>query len=111
MIQKLKQRSFKYFILLVICLLLPLIGFFVYATRFQTGFFAFLTLALLINILLLSLFFHRLKNRRSLLKLQREEFSEKANVLKVDLENEVAAMLLFAGRSSPIPSSRFLSRS
>ncbi len=95
MIQKLKQRSFKYFILLVICLLLPLIGFFVYATRFQTGFFAFLTLALLINILLLSLFFHRLKNRRSLLKLQREEFSEKANVLKVDLENEVAAIAAF----------------
>lgn len=95
MTQKLKQRSFKYFTLLVLSLLLPLIGFFVYATRFQTRFFTFLALALLFNVLLLAHFFRRLKNRRSLLKLQREEFVENTNVLKVDLENESLVISAF----------------
>ena len=81
--------------MLVTVLLLPLAGFFVYAIRFRTGFFTFLTLALLFIILLLSLFFRRLKNRRSLLKLQREEFFAKVNVVKVELENESGAIDAF----------------
>lgn len=95
MIQKLKQRSFKHSALLVAALFLPLLGFFIYATRSQRDFFPVLTLALLANILLLLFFLRRLKLRRSLLKLQREEYSEKANLLKVELENEARAIAAF----------------
>ena len=95
MIQKLKQRSFKYYALLVVSLLFPLVGFFIYATQYQTSFFSFIALALLVNILLLSLFYRRLKMKKSGLKLQREEFFEKANVLKADLEKESGVMAAF----------------
>lgn len=95
MIQKLRQRSFKYYALLVASLLLPLAGFFVYATQYQTSFFSFIIIALLVNILLLSLFYRRLKMKKSALKLQREEFFEKANVLKADLEKEAGVIGAF----------------
>ncbi len=88
MIQKLKQRSFKYYALLVVSLLLPLAGFFVYATRYQTGFFSFLALALLVNIFPLILFYRRLKQKRSEVKLQKEEFFERSNLLKSELDKE-----------------------
>jgi diguanylate cyclase (GGDEF)-like protein len=93
--QKLKQRSFKYYAFLVTSLLLPLAGFFVYATRYQTSFFSFIIVALLLNILLLSLFYRRLKTKKYGLKLQREEFFEKANVLKADLEREGQVIAAF----------------
>lgn len=95
MIQQPKQRSLKYYTFLVVSLLVPLIGFFIYATQYQTSFFAFITIALLVNILLLSLFYRRLKMKKSGLKLQREEFFEKANVLKADLENESLVIASF----------------
>jgi diguanylate cyclase (GGDEF)-like protein len=95
LIQKLKQRSFKYYAFLVVSLLFPLLGFFVYATQYQTSFFSFITIALLLNILLLSLFYRRLKMKKSGLKLQREEFFEKANVLKADLEKETQVIAAF----------------
>ncbi len=95
MIPRLKQRSSKYYILLVLSLLFPLIGFFVYATQYQTRFFSFLVIALLVNILLLFSFYRRLKNKKATLKIQREEFFEKANLLKEDLENEAAVINAF----------------
>ncbi len=95
MTPKLKQRSFKYYALLVVSLLGPLIGFFIYATRYQTRFFAFLTLAILVNIILLFLFYRRLKIKRSSLKLQREEFFEKANILKEELAKEAGVIVAF----------------
>jgi len=81
--------------LLVVSLLFPLVGFFVYATQYQTSFFSFIIIALLLNILLLSLFYRRLKMKKSGLKLQREEFFEKANVLKADLQKEEQVIAAF----------------
>lgn len=95
MIQKLKQRSFKYYALLVVSLLLPLVGFFIYAAQYQTRFFTFLAAALSINIILLFLFYRRLKLKRSELKLQREDFFEKANVMRVELQKEEGAINAF----------------
>lgn len=95
MTQKLKQRSFKYYAFLVVSLLFPLVGFFIYATQYQTSFFPFIVIALLVNILLLSLFYRRLKMKKSGLKIQREEFFEKANVLKADLEKESQVITAF----------------
>ena len=88
MIQKPKQRSFKYYVFLVVSLLLPLAGFFVYAVRYQTQLFPLLMLALLVNIFPLIIFYRRLKQKRSEVKLQKEEFFEKSNLLESELDKE-----------------------
>ncbi|MEI8012607.1 MAG: GAF domain-containing protein, partial [Candidatus Omnitrophota bacterium] len=88
MIQKLKRRSFKYYAFLVVSLLVPLAGFFIYAIRYQSGLFPFLTLALLVNIFPLVFFYRRLKQKKSQVQLQKEEFFEKSNLLESELDKE-----------------------
>ncbi len=95
MIQKLKQRSFKYYAFLIVSLFLPLVGFFVYAAQYQIRFFTILAVALSVNIILLFLFYCRLRSKKFELKLQREEFFEKANVLKVELQKEEGVINAF----------------
>ncbi len=95
MIQKPKQRLSRYFLFFVASLLVPLAGFFIYAVRFDVRFFFFLSVALSVNVTVLFLFYHRLKSKKASLKLQREEYFEKANLLKADLEKESAAIAAF----------------
>ncbi|MBF0619664.1 MAG: GGDEF domain-containing protein [Candidatus Omnitrophica bacterium] len=95
MIPKLKQRLSKYYLLLVASLLVPLAGFFVYATRYQNSFFAALVIALAINVVILFMFYRRQKRKRSSVKLQREEYFEKANILKADLQHEWEVITAF----------------
>jgi diguanylate cyclase (GGDEF)-like protein len=95
LIQKLKQRLSRYYFFLVVCLTLPLIGFFVYATHIQNSFFLLISSALVVNIIILTLFHRRLKKKRAAVKLQREEYFEKANVLKVGLAKEEQAINAF----------------
>lgn len=95
MIPQLKQQLSKYFILFVSGLLIPLIGFFIYATRVETRFFVFLALALFFNVVALFLFYRRLKRKKASVKLQREDYFEKANLLKADLEKENAQINAF----------------
>lgn len=97
MIQKPKQRLSKYYLLLVASLILPLVGFFVYATKFEKSFFAFLSLALFLNVIILILFHRRLKQKRAVVKLQREEFFEKTNLLRADLDKEKDVITAFRG--------------
>jgi len=72
-----------------------LVGFFIYATRFQNSFFLLISSALAINIIILTLFHRRLKKKRASVKLQREEYFEKANVLKDGLAKEEHAINAF----------------
>ncbi|MEI6438546.1 MAG: sensor domain-containing diguanylate cyclase [Candidatus Omnitrophota bacterium] len=95
MIQTPKPRSFKFLPFLVSSLLLLLAGFFVYATRVDTRFFVFLSLALAVNVAVLLFSYRRFKGRKAVLKLQREEYAEKANLLKADLQQEAAAIASF----------------
>ncbi len=95
MIRKLKQRLSNYYFILVASLALPLVGFFIYATRFQTSFFVLIAAALAVNIAILILFHRRLKRKRAAVKLQKEEFFEKANVMKADLVKEEQAINAF----------------
>ncbi len=88
MIPILKQRLSKYYFFFVISLFVPLAGFFIYAAQYETKFFIFLAFAFAVNILLLLKLHRRLKIKRSDVKLQKEEFFEKANLLKVDLDKE-----------------------
>lgn len=95
MIQKPKEQLSRYFLFLVASLLVPLAGFFAYAVRVEGRFFVFLSLALCVNIAALFLLYHRLKIKKSSFKLQREEYFEKANLLKADLEKERSAIAAF----------------
>lgn len=66
---------------------MPLAGFFVYATRNPAAYF-FLGLALLADIFLLVAFHRRLQKKQSHIALLKEEYFERANLLKVELQHE-----------------------
>ena len=66
---------------------MPLAGFFVYATRNPIAYF-FLAAALLVDIFLLIAFHSRLQRKQSQIVLLKEEYFEKANLLKAELRHE-----------------------
>lgn len=72
---------------MVFSFLVPLIGFFIYATKHHVAFY-FLSLALLADILLLIAFHFRLQKKQSTIVLEKEEYFERANLLKAELQNE-----------------------
>ncbi|MBF0485547.1 MAG: diguanylate cyclase [Candidatus Omnitrophica bacterium] len=95
MIQKLKQQLSRYYLFFVVSLFVPLVFFFIYASRYQTNFFAYLVIAFSINIIILVAFYRRLKRKKSQVKLQKEDFFERANMLKADLEREAQVISAF----------------
>ena len=66
---------------------MPLAGFFVYATQNPTAYF-FLVAALLADIFFLIAFHRRLQKKQSHIAVLKEEYFEKANLLKVELQHE-----------------------
>ncbi len=72
---------------MVFSFLIPLVGFFVYAAKYQGAFF-FLAAVLIINIIVLISFNKRLSKKQAHIVLQKEEYFEKANMLKAELSNE-----------------------
>ncbi|MBI3314414.1 MAG: sensor domain-containing diguanylate cyclase [Candidatus Omnitrophica bacterium] len=94
MIAKPKKPSFKLYALVAASFLLPLVGFFVYATRNPAAF-LFLAFALAVNIVLLVSFHRRLQKKQSVIVLQKEEYFEKANLLKGELEREAQTIESF----------------
>jgi diguanylate cyclase (GGDEF)-like protein len=83
-----KKQSSNLYLLVAFSFITPLIGLFVYATNYQITFFVFLGLALLVNITFLLTFHRRLVLKQSQINLQKEEYFEKANLLKAELEKE-----------------------
>lgn len=67
--------------------MVPLAGFFVYATK-NPGAYVFLAVALAADILLLMAFHRRYLKKQSQISLLKEEYFEKANLLKVELQHE-----------------------
>ncbi len=70
-------------------------GFFIYAARVQVDFFPFLSVALFVDVVVLGVFYRRLKKKKAVVKIQREEFFEKSNLLRADLEREGATIVAF----------------
>ena len=87
MIQKPKRPLSKLYFLVLFSFLVPLAGFFVYATQNKIAYF-FLATALLADIVLLIVFHSRLQKKQSQISLLKEEYFEKANLLKVELQHE-----------------------
>ncbi len=87
MIQKPKKPLFKLYFLVVFSFLVPLVGFFVYATQNHIAYW-FLAGGLFVEIFLLLLFHQRLMRKQSTISLQKEEYFEKANLLKAELDQE-----------------------
>ncbi len=91
MTQKPKRPLSKLYFLVLLSFFVPLAGFFVYATRNSVAY-VFLAVALLVNILLLVSFHARLQKKQSQIALQKEEYFEKANLLKNELHHEWEAI-------------------
>ncbi len=87
MIRKPKKPLSKLYFLVIFSFFVPLAGFFVYATRNPAAYF-FLAAALLVDIFLLVAFHRRLQKKQSQIVLLKEEYFEKANLLKVELQHE-----------------------
>lgn len=84
----------RLYFLVVFIFLGPLTGFFIYATRHHVAFF-FLSGALLVNIVLLISFHRRLQKKQSAIALQKEDYFERANMLRAELEHEAEAIASF----------------
>ncbi len=91
MTQKPKKPLSKLYFLVLFSFLVPLAGFFVYATRNSMAYF-FLAAALLVNIFLLIAFHGRLQKKQLDISVQKEEYFEKANLLKAELQHEWEAI-------------------
>lgn len=87
MIRKPKKPLSKLYFLVLFSFFVPLAGFFVYATRNPVAY-LFLAIALLADILLLVAFHRRIQNKQSQIALLKEEYFEKANLLKAELQHE-----------------------
>lgn len=77
--------------MVIFIFLLPLLGFFIYATSNPVAFF-FLAGALLADLVLLVLFHRRLQRKQSAIALQKEDYFERANLLKGELDRERQAI-------------------
>jgi len=87
LIQKPKKPLSKLYFLVLFSFVVPLAGFFVYATHNPIAYF-FLATALLADICLLIAFHARIQKKQSQIALLKEEYFEKANLLKADLQHE-----------------------
>ena len=87
MIRRPKKPLSKLYFLVLFSFFVPLAGFFLYATRNPTAYF-FLTAALLADIFFLVSFHHRLQKKQSQIVLVKEEYFERANLLKAQLQHE-----------------------
>jgi diguanylate cyclase (GGDEF)-like protein len=87
LIRKTKKPLSKLYFLVLFSFFVPLAGFFVYATHNPVAY-IFLVTALLADIFLLMAFHRRLQKKQSHIALLKEEYFERANLLKAELQHE-----------------------
>ncbi len=95
MTNKPKRQSSKLFLAVLASFFILLVGLFIYATNYQKTFFIFLGSVSLLNIFLLWSFHRRLVLKQSEINIQKEEYFEKANLLKGELDKEWKAIESF----------------
>lgn len=88
MTKKPKKLSSKSYLPFLLSVLFLLIGLFIYALHHQMAFFVLLAAGLAISTIILSIFHASLNRKKSKINLQKEEYFEKANLLKADLDRE-----------------------
>ena len=87
MIRKPKRPLLRLYFLVIFSFLVPLAALFIYATKHQVAF-LFIAFALMVNIALLIAFHRRLKGKQSVIALQKEDYFERANLLKAEIDQE-----------------------
>jgi len=93
--QKPKTQLFNFPLLPVAGLLIPLVGFFVFATVFEPKFFIFLTAGLVVCILYLIPLRNRLIEKQSEIGLQIQNYTEQTNLVEADIQRERIAIEAF----------------
>lgn len=95
MTNKPKPQSSSLFLPVLLSFLLLFAGLFFYATYYQITFLILFGSALIFSIILLWSFHRQLVLKQSEIKIQKEEYFEKANLLKSDIDQEWAAIESF----------------
>lgn len=95
MTQRPKTQLFDPPLFLILILLIPLVGFFVFATVFEPQFFLFLIVGLLICTFYLAILRNRLIKRQSEIKLWIQNYSEQMNLVEAGIQQEQIAIESF----------------
>lgn len=95
MIKPPNKLSFRPQYKLGVILVIPLFGFFVYATLYQPQFFFPLASALLISIIFLIFFDSKLSKKESEINIVKQDFLEKVNLLNVEIDKNTQATAAF----------------
>ncbi|MCK4882784.1 MAG: sensor domain-containing diguanylate cyclase [Candidatus Omnitrophica bacterium] len=95
MTQKLKTQLLDFPVLLIIILLIPLVGFFIFAIVFEPKFFIFLAVGMIICILYLLILRNRLIKKQSEIKLWIQNYREQINLVEASLQQEQIAIESF----------------
>ncbi|MFA5261291.1 MAG: sensor domain-containing diguanylate cyclase, partial [Candidatus Omnitrophota bacterium] len=88
MIRTLKKQLYSQRFFYLISVSLPLIGFFVYASLYHPAFFYLLAFGLLVSLLYLFYIYQDMTQRRAGVELQKQDITEKANLLDEDMNQE-----------------------
>ncbi len=95
MTQKPKTQLFNFPALLIIVLLLPLVGFFIFATIFEPKFFIFIGMGLFVCILYLIILRSRLIKKQSEIRVWILNYGEQMNLVEAGILQEKAAIESF----------------
>ena len=95
MTQKPKTQLFNFPVLLITVLLLPLVGFFIFAIIFEPSFFVFLGIGLLVCVFYLISVRNRLIKKQSEIRLWIQNYGEQMNLVEADIQQEQIAIESF----------------
>ena len=95
MTRKLKTQLFNPSLFLITVLLIPLAGFFVFATIFEPKFFVFLSIGLVICIFYLIILRNRLIKKQSEIRLWIQNYREQMNLVEAGIQQEQVAIESF----------------
>ena len=95
MIEKPKKQFVKFSLLLIAALVLPLVGFFIFATFFNPAFFSYLALGLSISLLYFILLSMRLGKLRAINLLKIQDLEEQKNLVQAAMLEEESAIKSF----------------
>jgi len=88
LIRTLKKQLYNQRFFYLTSVSLPLIGFFVYSALYRTAFFYLLAVGLLASLVYLLYIYQDMTQRRASVDLQKQDMTEKANLLEEDMNRE-----------------------
>jgi diguanylate cyclase (GGDEF)-like protein len=93
-----KTQSFNYQFFFVAILVIPLLGFFFYATYVETSFFGFIAAGSLLSLAYLVPLRQKLSSHLARVQIQVQDINERINLVEAEIKREVKAIDSFEGK-------------